>query len=225
MTLAEIDRAFFELMRLALVELGHLPDVTQYASPDEYIQAKNAIIANNKRLVEVYGVGSDDTRDTQDYDRIVIDRGALTRGSIGAAHVKFYNRKAGGWYDKAEMPSEVSRDLNYEIRAITNSTYMQRLLEELMIEVLGDKRRLNTVTPEGTFKSDVVLSLFEGSNKLIAKKGKFENIYRYRVPDVWIGKDKIVQKDIHPLTTIKYSVYLSSDKEIVTTNEIKHHGN
>ena len=82
-SLQNLDRTIFELIRLRAVANEAIPDITSFAGLPQQVNAayqaeKESMLANNKTVIELYGTSVAAIRDTKTQEKIVIDRKALS---------------------------------------------------------------------------------------------------------------------------------------------------
>lgn len=223
MNLADIDRLFFERLRLEVVAQGFLPDMVAYSTSEEYALAKQAIITSGNQLIEVYGVGAKVTRGQLDYNRMVVTRSGSDKGTLGGViggevvEVPGSNPKE---YQRVEYES-FSKDLTYEIRTVVKNTAYDRMLNDLLFYSLRERSYHPVVLPDGSFdEENLVLVEFLGEASLNASEEYLERLYKFVVKDVMLSRAKVLNINIKPLTTVEYFVYLTDKDNPELTDKI-----
>jgi len=209
MTISEIDRMFFEVLRLRLVSGGFLPDVTLYANASAYEQAKQAIITANRQIIDLFGVGAGDSRATVIGNRITIDRIKQERGSIAGGTTEMV--KTGQTWKEVQI-DDFSRDLVYEIRVIARNANYFRVAEDIVNYEIGERRYLSTIGENGLPTPDKVLTEWTGSVDVSSTTEYLESMHRFVVSDVWLMKEKVLRTGIPALSSVDYFVYLKSSE-------------
>lgn len=209
-TYEEIDRILFERIRRELVRIGHLPDVTAFAgNPAGYENAKTVIRNSGKTVIEVFGPGAPDARDEKSFCKIVIDRTRRSRGSWGSAGVPIYtSREIEGRtvIDRSIAPDN-NFDLDYQVRLISKRIADDRIMSQVMDNVLPSMGYVPTIQPNGTNSGHKVLVTFSG-DLLISDKHFIERMYRYSIEDVWLTKPKTIAEDVPLLQTVTFDIEL-----------------
>lgn len=218
-TYAELDRMFFESLRLAVVAAGYIPDQTIYGSASEYETAKTVLRNTPKQLIEVFGAANEDARDAKSINKIVIDRKNKEKGTIGGNPATYFVVKnpSLNTFTKKRYP-DTSSHIHYEVRIIGEFTSYDRIMCSIVDTVLGSKRFLQTVDGTGTFTENRVLVTFEGEITL-PKFSFLERIFKFKVHDVFVEDSTILRDDIPKLSTICYNLY---NEEVTDTNLLDH---
>lgn len=213
----ELDRTVYELIRLKLVASDLLPDITLYATAVAYESAKIAHVAAGKKLVEVFGVGSSEARDKKASHRIVVDRKATSTGTLGGGTPYYVPIAVAEGEDprfQKKIRPEMSSNVNYEVRLITNSTEMDRLCSQLIYASLGIRRHTKLLTG-GVLGSKMGLIVFGGETN-VSSTDFTERLFQYGFPDVWLDVTSYDDREVASLTSIKFSLgALNSAKEAV----------
>ena len=114
-TLEEIDRTIYELIRKRLVADGYLPDIANYRTEKDYIEAKKQIEAQKGFVIELHGVGTPEARDERIICEITIDRKQIEAGMLGGETPQFKKDQNTGKFTKEKIPA-ICSDVRYEIR-------------------------------------------------------------------------------------------------------------
>lgn len=197
LTLEILDRTINERLRKAVVIAGYIPDVTLFVgNAAGYKAAKDALRAT-VQLIEVFGEGSAEARDELTVNKIVITRKTGNPGSIGGFPSTKY--ESNGLTGTAERFTKYfyphkSRDVHYEIRAITNTAKYERICEELIQDTFGERGYVIPVNP--VTKADLTTEprfLFVWDDCYdVSTTDLIEKVYKFHAKDVWITKLKIV---------------------------------
>lgn len=194
--LAEIDRAFYEHLRIAIVAQGLLPDITAYADAESYATALQAI--NNP--IEIFGVGNQVARGRVKDNKIVIDRILLQKGNIGALSVETHTAYEEGGVEKRRrerFPSS-TYNITYQIGYTTNNIESDRILHQIILDKLGGHGFLNGIKQDGTMTE----SKFHYDNidyRDMSSGDYTERIFRYAVKDVFISENAVLEEGLSPL--------------------------
>lgn len=225
-TYDEVDRLFYERLRLAAVAAGLAVDVNLYSgNPSGYQTARDALKATltplKKRLVEVFGVGSWDDRGEITDSRIVVNRLGERPGSLGGSPVAYYeaykDNSGADKFKKYRYP-DMSSDLDYEVRIITKSILMERIMSTIVGNAIGRGRYTQTVDDSGQFTPNYVMVVSNGGFNL-SGQSFIERGFRYTVEDVFLQDPELIADNIAPINTVQFSLYLP-DSQTPVVNEI-----
>lgn len=216
-----LDRTLTEHLRLKMVAMGFLPDVTFYAGNLIGFEAAKDAIRNdpNKFLVEVFGVGNNDEKGELQIPRITIKRLAKETGDIAAfPEIKFEKYKDElnrDRYRKLQYP-EKTMDVPYQVRVFTNTTKQDRLLSAAIEEVLGLRRSIPSIKDDLTLTGPELFIEYQ-TEANVGNLSIKETVYEYIIKDVWIHKFKEISIGIVPIT--KITVNATDDKFQVKVGE------
>lgn len=211
MLLEQIDRMFYELIRLGAVSAGLLPDVSAYTNVEDYEAAKTVIRNAMGNIVEVFGVGAGSSRDVKDVTKITIDRQDITKGTLGAVGKYWYEKQEDGSYRKYKYP-DFSSHIEYHIRWISEMAKFERIVYHMLMKAL---RQINTVpvvsanfgsNPDIPFWSNDTV-LYEWDGVIDVSNDKYlEKILVVRVLDAWLQDEEYVG-NVPALTTVDFMLY------------------
>lgn len=187
---AGVERGIYEAIRKEVVRLGYLPDIRLFQPNDfaGYESAKQTIRDAGKKIIEVLGVGDVKARMQLDYNRILINRDDISKGTLGFYGTKSYdvvNVSGIDYYDVYRNASGTV-DLQYQIEFITDDTIYDRLIQTIIMNVLGSsKGYLKGVNDDGTYSTsgfnvNYMTTLNKSGSEFI------ERALRYDIPDVII---------------------------------------
>jgi hypothetical protein len=205
-TLDQIENGFFEAIRLSLIQGGYLPDITVYPTQSQFKAQIEAIIADNKPVIRLYGVGNYKARAETSNAKIVIDRLTTSRGSIATPNRITYQQQPNLKYSALKSP-QAPQNVLFQISWVSEDQSVNNLIEGLMLECLDTKGYLIGYNGNATPTTDkfYYVKQDEGQNN----EDKFiERYVRYVVPNVYITQPKVVQTDI-PLATEIYTDVIS----------------
>jgi hypothetical protein len=215
----ELDRLFYEHIRLEVVAQGLIPDVTLYANAEDYKAAKEALKATGVELVEVFGVGSYEAREAKSINKIVIDRMGRKKGEIGGAGATYYEKEQStGKFSKYSFP-DTTFHVEYAVHTVGNTTQYDRIMAEIIDKVLGSRRFMPTVDNSGNFTNHLVLVCLDDETA-ISTYNYLERLYSFICEDVFIKPSKLIAGGIVPLTTVQYTTYGMDDNSNLGTGII-----
>ena len=139
-TRQEIEETLTNLIRQRAVDLGYLPDVTQFVgNPAGYKAARQAIIDSGKEIIDVFGIGSADERGEKKYHRITLNLRQYNNGSITHYGDSIYQDDGNGNFNRVEGFAS-SRNILYDLRSSVsgpNATEYDRICLDLVMSALG----------------------------------------------------------------------------------------
>lgn len=234
LTFEEIDRAIYNHLRIGLVAYGCLPDVSNFTNEETYQSARDTIKENEKNtgmpLVDIYGIGTGESRESTESTKIVLDRNTGSSGSIGGNYTSRMEKVGEKWVKKRN--SEGSLDISYEVRTLTSKTGYDRILSTLVLAVLGTCRYLPVFANYTEETDKYFLLSYDGSVNVSATIDTIERLHRFTVKDVFLEQpsilegtgtigDSVIRKDIVPLTSIHFKTNLYWDGDPIEVIEYK----
>lgn len=209
-TFDEIDRLFFEYLRRVVVDLGYLPDKRTFSTVAEYNAAKDtmrAALSEPKQLIEIFGVGSSESKDQKTMSKFVISRIGSEGGNIGGSPAdELIQYQSDPNLFRVEQYPDKSENLLYEVRQITNNTKYDRILGAALRRAFGKRRYLKTVNDEGIFNDHTVLVEYTGEVDVSAAD-YMERVSRFRVWDLFIEEPLVIRDGIPEMTTIEGGIF------------------
>lgn len=198
MTLAQLDRTIFELLRLELVAKGYLPNY-----PADMKTWDAALAAHTGTLIQIYGAGIPTNRGVKDGNRIVINRKPISRGMLGGNTPYFVEQENGKFTKKKKQVQTFN--VSYEVRTVSANVNIDRVLTELILRVLGLSKYHNAYKDgenlNREFTESPIYFMWMGSVDIKATD-MLETIHKYDIQDVLIGEDEVIAMDIPKLTKI-----------------------
>jgi len=201
------DRSVYERIRLKLVALGYLPDITAYATITLYDAAKETLKLTlpYKKVTEVFGIGMWRAKSCIEPNMIIISRKSETKGSLGGFPEVGFVKKLDGNFDKVQYPRH-TKNLMYDIRVITSDIYWERVLTTLIEEVLGTEDYLPMVDPTTGAPLAEAYMMLQTANLDMSSVEFLERMYKYTLKDVFVTEAKIIRANIPPLTRIDFGL-------------------
>lgn len=197
-----LDRTIYEHLRLELVKRGYLPDILAFGTKEEYNAAKEVI--NNTDgiyLVDIYGLGASDSRDKKHAHSIIVNRKPIIPSSLGGG-TTYYTPNMNGEeienYTKGKYP-ERSADVGYEIRIITNSVKLDRILTDIIFKALGWSRDIHTMEKDSDDMGIKTVSCVFDGDVNVTSTDFIEKIYNYTLKDVWLDSTAVTYEGTIPV--------------------------
>ncbi len=202
-TLDQIANGFYETLRLALVALEHLPNITEYADLNAYKAAKDAIKATGV-LIDVSQPGSNEDRDRTKMNIFYINEKEHSMGSIGGGKFSFEDyvdpeddkRK----FRKMIQPAR-TRDIGFEIRYKNEDKSVQNIMTGILGKVFGERKTINSYNDDGTVAGDFLIN-YRGTLDM-ADGRKLDKRAMYVCLDMLIYEPDVAQEGIPEMTDIQ----------------------
>ena len=207
--LSEIDRAFYEYLRLAIVSKNWLPDISVLSQADYFTQI-NALISNEIRVIEIFGVGSIKDRDRVSNNKIVVDRIDIGPDTIGAFATTHHKQTPDTTYQRLARPA-MTYSVTYQIAYVTDNTEDDRRIHNLILYTLGAMGCKQGIKSDGT-KTENYFDYKHVDFKDNSDGDYFEKIFRYKVSNVFLSPDTIEEENIGRL--IEPSIDVLDKKEL-----------
>ena len=214
LTLEEIDRTIYELIRKRLVDDGYLPDISNYSTEKEYIEAKKQIEVQKGFVIEVHGVGTPEARDERIICEITIDRKQIEAGTLGGETPRFIKDPNTGKFTKEKIPA-ICSDVRYEIRVFSNSIQKERVAFQTLMELFTHRNYYPITEQYNADRKKWLLFTSRGSVDVSTIDVR-EHLFYYVAEDVWLGKYDVVRENIAPMSSAHfwYNVQNSEGKII-----------
>lgn len=169
---SEIDNAIFEIMRLACVYGGYLPDFKVYANSAAYNAAKAAIITDGKQVIEVFSTGSYTSAGTKNYNNIIIYRGTPKPSQTGKGQ-NFTYQDNGTGFDKFKE-SDTLYTIPYKISFSCETQQYADIIEGFILSRLGARKFLTGIKDDESLSNPFWLiqtGQFDTSGKDFIERG------------------------------------------------------
>lgn len=220
-SLQNLDRTIFELIRLRAVANEAIPDITSFTGTPQEVNAayqaeKETMLANNKTIIELYGTSVAAIRDTKTQEKIVIDRksiGIANRATIG----NYIVPNGDNFQEKKTIDDN---NVTYEIRVIASTVKSERLAYKIISEALGSGVvARKSIIDSGEFEGEYFEINFQSCVNVTTLHDAMEYVYTYICPNILLLEDEIIQENIVPL--IKIGVDISTKGENPQNTEIQ----
>ena len=176
-SLESLDRSIYENIRLELVKRGLSPDITD--NTIDY-RAEASKIAD---FVILKGEGSAESKDLKESNSITIDRMKISPDSTGGNSIG-YIKKENGNFTKYKYPA-TTVTVMYDIRVISSSARMERLLISLIYKVLGLNKYIPMIAEGGT-DFDRSANLVNDMATDMGGSEFMEYMFKYYFSDIWL---------------------------------------
>ena len=196
MTLENLDRTLFELIRKEVVRRGYLPDwslitgATLESRQKAYQIAKNELSsAMNRQLIDVFTVTSGEFKDAKSKYRIAIERKQETQGT----QFSF------------DAPYKTS-NIEYDVRVISETVEYERLMQNIVKSCF----QIGYIAPYDsntkTFESNRIIQMNSNGIIPINATTNLEILMRYTCIDVWIHYDSVECVKTPLLSTVEFEI-------------------
>ncbi len=215
MTITQIDRGIYETIRESLISFGLLVDIRNYVAGQEeqYKEDKKTLNVSlkttNKTIIEIFGVGSSQDRGEKNISRITIDRKHIQDGSFGVGSAKVYEKYTNNQneekYRKLGFPSQKAKSISYDIRIITNSITMERVMLDFLNILFKDFAMIKTRL-DGNIEGESFELIKQDTISIPTKQDWVEWLFTFKTSDIFIN-DMIVEKEeIAPMNTTTFNI-------------------
>ncbi len=160
LTTTQIENGIYEAIRLKLVELGYLPDITNFLPDSEanhtnYLAAIQAIKDTGKKVIFIENEGSYQAREELQENTIVITLEDADQSATGTKSEPEYTYDAGNGNYKKEITSNGLYDLQYRVTMFSYDSTYKAIMEDVLRQVLGFRKVItaleNDASPVGEF--------------------------------------------------------------------------
>jgi hypothetical protein len=186
----------------------------------EYTNDLEAISTNMKFSVEVFNNSDSDTKGLMKVPRVVIVPRRRLPGNLGAFGVSNLTPIYGAPpspsvqppivnYQKSTPPARTF-DLEYDIAIITNKSYQNRIITEIIglaIPVLG----YLDVYDSASTQERICIEQFGYINSGMRDKGVVEEVISIRILDIFLVPEAVSTTIISPLQQLAIDIYLDND--------------
>lgn len=187
LTAQQIEDGIYEIIRLKLVELGYLPDVTAYlpnntANQAAYKAAIEAIKGTGKKIIEIHNDGSYKNRQNVKENVIIISKEDQDPSVTGTKSSPEYVYDAGNTNYKKSITAETIFDLQYRVTIICYDSEYINIIEDILLQSLGARRKINALEPDGTVVGDFWILI--GSYINLDSSKFAERAQMYNIPTI-----------------------------------------
>lgn len=216
-----IEDSIFHWIRKKIVEEGYLPDITTFPNTDPgtaaYNLAKKNILAGPKKYcIEIFNVGSSQSKGVEMVPRMVLRHRLNLPGSLGSPDGPNYylpvgDPTAGGYYNQVRFPGRTT-DLYYDIHLVSNSGNQNVLLHAIVEACLRGARYIPFYDNANEHFYIQHISHRDYPN---TTEGIIENIYTFKISDIYMINPQIIIEDddnpeasrIAPISCICFEIY------------------
>jgi len=207
--ITRIEQAFFEAVRLRVVEDGYTPDITAYpntpAGYQAYKQALADIKANRGWAVEVFGMGNPKSKGIKQIPRIVFFTDSFVQGDYGLDQATFYEPGGSGKFKAVTPLQNIAQQLFLKCYIVAETTSQYRYLASVINTTLPIRGMLSYAAPlEGAFFTETTAFLDLSSTT----DGLIEKAYTYSVPDILWTENATVLEAAVPINYINLNLQL-----------------
>ena len=181
LNIQDVDRTVFELVRRELVRLGYIPDIL-LPNYEQNVLALQQSLAGG--IINVFGVGSWQSRGNLSGNRFVLDRVSVEKGRIGFGTLKEVKEIIDGQetYKVYKLP-QYARDIVYELRFTTLYNNYQEIADHLVGRAFPESNYTKCLSQrQGTEGIDILICVdnsYDNSNQDF-----YERVYTITAKDL-----------------------------------------
>lgn len=218
-----IARSIYHALREHVVEHGYLPDEDDYGDSASEAARWNqdvALIDATKGFhIDMFSESSARHKGMKNTPRIIIFLSNQFDGDIGAPPAGVLGRSITDptKYRYGGLPSK-STSLVFAIHLMSINSKQSSILNSILANVLGNRafiKYYNNLYP--TQRLLCVQTSFADLDN--AQENILEKAYFYRVPDVFLGAEKIIREDVSPIKEITLEQRANLDEDSPIDNE------
>lgn len=213
MILTELDRTFFEYLRLQIVEYDRLPDWRELTGTlaekrTAYRAAKEEITAP----IEVIGYGNAKDRGTKKGNTIILDRKIISTGNLGG--FKTFFPPVG---ETIEERPKNTVDISYEVRYFSTDIFDFNLLENIVVGMFTGKPFFKLVGQNNwELSGENIFIQYTGTVDL-TDYNFAEKVLTFTVKDIFLDTKIQTQRAV-PINSISFDVYAYFSGELNENN-------
>lgn len=214
-----IDRSIFEVIRLKLVAEGYLPDITLFdTSTPSGLQAwKDAIdtiIADKGFYIQLYGAGSNQSKNDKSTPRIVYIPRRIFPGDLGGNPERIYTEDVNGnTFSSTVRPPQTS-EFQFDISLVSKRSREERVLNAIMGDIFSKRAYIPFYTNTGDPNLDqsFFCTQYSFRDQPNVDFGLMEKVYSYQAVDIW-DKEFEPASPAHKLVDATIDVFLKDEDE------------
>ena len=132
-----VDRSIYESLRLELVRLGYLPDITEYETPEAFEQAKQSIIKQKGFVIELFGASASFDKWSKKFPRMVYIPKRIMPGDIGGNYYgRYYEEDGEGRFIPTNQPPQWT-NYQFEITIVAKKIDQLRIMDSVISNKLS----------------------------------------------------------------------------------------
>lgn len=202
----KVERSIFELIRLKLVELNYLPDITTFAVTEAgynlYQLAIKAVVVDKGFCIEIFGASSPQAKGFKKIPRLVIKTKNYLPGELGNQPNLSYSpvgpiNNPTSFQGKKLAPT--TSNLKLQIHLISKSSKQDRVLHNIVQETLTTRRYVpiyNDIEKNFFLIYSGYLDLED------LDEGVIERVYNYEAKDIYASEEVVVVTTVAPINEI-----------------------
>jgi len=215
-TLEMVERSIFHALREKLVEYGYLPDITQFtndATGNAAYQAEIQSIKadpNKKFCIELFGVGSSQSKFLLKVPRMVIVSFGMQPGNIGVRTegVEEFTTSDNLTRVRTTVIQSPAMDYNFEVHVICNTAKQSRVCQAILkvaLPALGYIKQYEQPTR--------YLNIYNTGSRTIPllTEGLIESVFSYTMKDLYEVDRSVVETNLAPINQIDVDINASEN--------------
>jgi len=203
-----VERSIFEVIRLALVAEGYLPNKKSYAKNEtgaaQYKAAMAAIRASSKGFcIQIFGMSSPQAKGEMQVPRIVVQTQRALPGDVGTPITS--KEVNGDRYETFKHPY-TSVNMQVDIKVIWNTASEVRIASAIIASVLSTRNYIDFYDTPGNANKIYLEQINAGYDIRDAEQGVTETIIQYQIKDLYTTADALIVSDGPLINEIKVDV-------------------
>lgn len=217
-TQENVERSIYEVIRLALVSQGYIADELLYLNNQAGWETAMAQIANTKGFaIDLFGVGSNQSKETKRVPRMVIITDRVAEGDIGTDYAPFLVTDPTQSLIQGQMALAPTETVNiqFNINLVCNSIMQERVCNSIIFMALGRKKYIPLYSDDTQLFFVVQTNYY---NLVDTDEGTIEKAYVYEARDLYL-EDSTVISTVVAINEITTNINISkSDLPTDSTN-------
>lgn len=215
MTLETLDRSIYQWLMTKLVAANAMVNILDFPPGQEtdYLAAQVTLKGSNGlgEVVQLYGQGRPEARDTKAGAKVTINRSDTRPGQIGGAPSEIllpYDVGGQTFYRRYRVQDR-TYDITYDIRTTAVRTVTDRVIQECIDRAFGQRNYIpqwdSDTEAFSTAEEDMLF--IEYMNSISLPDSEFnERILRYRLVDVWVNDLELLEEGITQLRQVTLDI-------------------
>lgn len=213
-----VERSMFEAIRKVAVDAGYIPDITNFADDQADTTAFTTALEDIAKLkgfsIEIYGVGSSQSKGIQKVPRIVlITRRFLPTNVGGPANGQFIQDSADpNYYLQVHLPN-MQVFMVMDVQMVSNTTKQDRVLHQIIGAALGTRSYVDFYDDQCERFFVEEFSYFDNLN---TQEGIITKMYQYKIDNLAVYDMKVYKQKVSKIKEITIDINLVAQNKPIT---------